>query len=159
MRPLTAATTLVAILTVASQPALAQSRMKPTAPGTSGDPAWQAVVRLGDGRTLVTDGGIAIDAALAKLPKLPEKAFPGKVIENYFNLPLKDEYRFSDLKAPGNGRTYTTPSGIPLNATYIDYLRRILPLQSARFRMGGELQPVVILVDGKAVGVLMPVRK
>jgi len=90
---------------------------------------------------------------------LPEKEFPGKVIENYFNLPHKDEYRFSDLKAPGNGRTYTTPSGIPLNATYIDYLRRILPLQSARFRMGGELEPVLILVDGKAVGVLMPVRK
>jgi hypothetical protein len=69
------ATTLAAILTVASQPVLAQSRMKPTAPGTSGDPIWQGVVRLSDGRRLVTDGGIAIDAALAKLPKLPEKEF------------------------------------------------------------------------------------
>lgn len=138
---------------------LAQSRMKPTAPGTSGDPIWQGVVLLSDGRRLVTDGGIAIDAALAKLPTLPEKEFPGKAIENYFNLPLKDEYRFSDLRAPGNGRTYTTPSGIPLSATYIDYLRRILSPESARFRMGGELQPVVILVDGKPVGVLMPVRK
>ena len=84
------ATTLVAFLTVASQPLVAQSRMKPTAPGTSGDPIWQGVVLLSDGRRLVTDGGIAIDAALAKLPKLPEKEFPGKVIENYFSLPLKE---------------------------------------------------------------------
>jgi hypothetical protein len=152
-------TTLVTVLTLAAPILLAQTRMKPTAPGTTGDPAWQAVARLSDGRTLVTDGGLAIDAALAQLARLPEKEFSGKVIENYFNLPLKDEYRFGDLTPPANGRTYTTPSGIPLNATYLDYLRRILPAASVRFRMGGELQPVVILVDGKAVGALMPVRR
>jgi hypothetical protein len=159
MRYLRIATTLVIILTLAATVLLAQTRMKPTTPGATGDPAWQAVVRLSNGRTLVTDGGIAIEAALAKLARLPEKEFSGKVIENYFNLPLKDEYRFSDLTPPANGRTYITPSRIPLNATYLDYLRRILPAASVRFRMGGELEPVVILVDGKAVGVLMPVRK
>jgi hypothetical protein len=152
-------TTLVTVLTLAAQVLLAQTRMTPTAPGTKGDPAWQAVVRLSDGRTLVTDGGIAIEAAVAKLASLPEKEFSGKIIENYFNLPLKDEYRFGDLTPLANGRTYTTPSGVPLNATYLDYLRRTLPAAAVRFRMGGELQPVVILVDGKAVGVLMPVRK
>ena len=152
-------TTLVTVLTLAATVSSAQTRMTPTAPGTAGDPAWQAVVRLSDGRTLVTDGGIAIDAALAKLAKLPEKELAGKIVETYFNLALKDEYRFSDLTPPANGRTYTTPSGIPLNATYLDYLRRILPAASVRFRMGGELQPVVVVVDGKAVGTLMPVRK
>ena len=159
MRYLRIATNLVTVLTLAAEVVMAQTRMKPTTPGTAGDPAWQALVRLADGRTLVTDGGIAIEAALAKLARVPEKEFPGKVMENYFSLPLKDEYRFSDLTPPANGRTYTTPSGIPLNATYIDYLRRILPAASVRFRMGGELQPVVIFVDGKAVGALMPVRK
>jgi hypothetical protein len=159
MRCLRIATNLVIVVTAAATVLLAQTRMKPTAPGTTGDPAWQAVVGLSDGRTLVTDGGIAIEAALAKLARLPEKEFSGKVIENYFNLPLNDEYRFGDLTPSANGRTYTTPSGIPLNATYLDYLRRILPAGSVRFRMGGELQPVVILVDGKAVGALMPVRK
>jgi hypothetical protein len=158
MRYLSIATIPVTVLMLAAQ-VLAQTRLQPTAPGTSGDPSWQAVARLSDGRTLVTDGGIAIEAALAKLAKLPEKEFSGKVIENYFNLPLKDEYRFSDLTPPANGRTYTTPSGIPLNATYLEYLRRILPVPSVRFRMGAELQPVVILIDGKAVGALMPVRK
>lgn len=152
-------TTLLTALTLAAPVLLAQTRLKPTAPGTAGDPVWLAVARLSDGRTLVTDGGIAIEAALAKLASLPEKEFSGKVIENYFGLPLKDEYRFSDFTPSANGRTYTTPNGIPLNATYLDYLRRTLPAASVRFRMGGELQPVVILVDGKAVGVLMPVRK
>jgi hypothetical protein len=157
MRHLTSA--LLTVLTLAATVLLAQTQMKPTAPGTTGDPAWQAVVRLSDGRTLVTDGGIAIEAGLAKLARLPEKEFAGKAIENYFSLPLENEYRFSDLRPQANGRTYTTASGIPLNATCLDYLRRILPAASIRFRMGGELQPVVILVDGKTVGVLMPVRK
>jgi hypothetical protein len=159
MRYLGIASTPVIVATLVAQVLLAQSRIEPTAPGTTGDPAWQAVARLSDGRTLVTDGGLAIEAALAKLARLPEKEFSGKVIENYFNLPLKDEYRFGDLTPPANGRTYATPSGIPLSATYLDYLRRVLPAASVRLRMGGELQPVVILVDGKAVGVLMPVRK
>ena len=74
-----AATALVILLTLAGQPRLAQSRMKPTAPGTSGDPVWQGVVRSSDGRTLVIDGGIAIDATLAKLPTLPVEEFSGKV--------------------------------------------------------------------------------
>lgn len=53
----------------------------------------------------------------------------------------------------------TTPSGIPLNATYGSYLRRVLPVAGVRFRMSGELQPVMIVAGGKIVGVLMPVRK
>ena len=52
----------------------------------------------------------------------------------------------------------SAPNGIALNATYVSYLRRILS-GSTRFRMTGDLQPVVIVADGKAVGVLMPVKK
>jgi len=157
MRQLWKATT--ALLAALFVQALSAQTMKPTAPGTTGDPAWQGVVRLSDGRSFVTDGGLAIDAALAKLAKLPERELPGKVLENYLGAPQQDEYRFSDLAKAANGRTYTCPSGIPLSATYIDYLRRILPPASVRFRVGGELQPVVVFLDGKAVGVLMPVRK
>ena len=160
MRHLAQATAWIILL--AAQVLSAQQKqppMKPTAPGTSGDPAWQAIVRLGDGRTFVTDGGLAIDVTVAKLGKLPEREVPGKVIENYLGAPHQDEYSFSDLSADPNGRTYTTPRGIPLNATYVDYLRRILPVRSVRFRMNKELEPVVILVETKAVGVLMPVQK
>ena len=114
---------------------------------------------MSDGRTFITDGGLAIDVALAKPAKLPERELSGKVLEKYLSAAHPDEYGFGDLTAAASGKTYTTPKGIPLNATYIDYLRRILPARGVRFRMSGELQPVVIFANGQTVGVLMPVRK
>lgn len=156
MRHVSIVTTLVLASAI---PALSAQRMTPTTPGTAGDPQWQAVTRLSDGRIFVTDGGMAIDAVVAKVVKLPEKEYPGKTIETYLAAPHQQEYGFADLKAAASGKNYDTPIGIPLNATYINYLRRVLPVAATRFRVSGELQPVVIMVSGKAVGVLMPVRK
>ena len=149
---------LVVAIVVTTQFLSAQTPMKPTAPGTAGDPQWQGVVRLSDGRSFITDGGIAIDTAFAKPVTLPAKEIPGKVMETYLNAAHKDEYGFGDLTPVATGKTYMTPAGIPLSATYINYLRRILPA-STRFRVGGELQPVGIVANGQVVGVLMPVRK
>ena len=136
-----------------------QAPLKPTAPGSSGDPVWQAVVRLSDDRRFITDGGLAIDTSFAKPDKLPEREVPGKILESYFVAPHKEEYGFSDLTANASGRTYTMPNGIPQNATYINYLRRVLPTGRTRFRVSGEMQPIVIWLNGKAVGVLMAVKK
>ena len=136
-----------------------QERMTPTAPGTSGDPTWQGIAHLSDGRTFVTDGGLAIDAAIAKPPKPPTRELASRVLETYLNAAHKEECRFSDLTAAATGRTFTTPGGIALNATYINYLRRTLPTRSVRFRMTAPMQPVVVATDGKAVAVLMPVRQ
>jgi len=119
---------------------------------------WQGVVRLSDGRTFITDGGLAVDTAFVKPATLPEREIPGKVLETYLNAERKDEYDLGDLTPAATGKTFTTPSGIPLNATYINYLRRTLPA-SLRFRVGGELEPIGIVANGKVVGVLMPVRK
>jgi hypothetical protein len=152
-------TTTAAVLVMAAQMMVAQTRMKPTAPGTSGDPTWQGIVRMRDGRTFVTDGGLAIDAALAKPAKLPDRELAAKLLETYFAASHKNECGFKDLAGATSGRTYSTPSGIALNATYINYLRRILPAASARFRMNGNMEPVVIVVNGKAIGVLMPVKQ
>src|SRR5262245_9394558 len=105
--------TAVGVMT--AQVLLAQTPMKPTVPGTPGDPAWQGAVRLSDGRTFVTDGGLAIDAALAKPAKLPDRELAGKLLEDYLNASYKDEYGFSDLDAAASGRTYTAPNGITLN--------------------------------------------
>jgi len=138
---------------------VAQTPMKPTAPGTPGDPMWQGIVRLSDGRTFVTDGGMAIDAALAKPAKLPERELAGRVLESYLNASHEHEYGFADLTAAASGLTYTAPAGIALNATYVSYLRRTLPARAVRLRMTGEMQPIVIAIDGKVVGVLMPVRQ
>ena len=118
------------------------------------------MVQLDDGRTFVTDGGMAIDAALAK-PTLPNNALApvgGKIIERYLSADLPNEFSLSQL-SPRDGRTYTAPSGIALNATYIDFVRRTLPPRQVRLRMKGDLDPVLITVDGKTVGVMMPVKR
>jgi hypothetical protein len=148
----------VAVAVLISQLLLAQ-KMTPTVPGTPGDPVWQAVVRLSDDRTFLTDGGLAIDAAFAKSASLPTREVPGKVLESYFSATHPDECSLGDLKAEQSGKTYLTPSGIPLSATYVDYLRRILPRGQVRLKTGGEMQPVVIVASGKTIGVLMPVKK
>jgi hypothetical protein len=133
--------------------------MKPTPPGTRGEPVWQGVVRASDGRTFITDGGLAIDAALAQPATLPTRELAAKVLEGYLAATHKAEYSFADLRVAEPSRTYASPSGVLLNATYIDYLRKILPASSVRLRMAGDMQPVVIAANGKAVGVLMPVKK
>ena len=133
--------------------------LKPTAPGTAGDPSWQAVVVMTDGRRFVTDGGMAVDTAVAKPDTLPKREIPGKVMESYLTAAPKEECRFSDLTQNSSGRTYSTPGGLPLNATYINYLRRVVPTGRARLRITGDLQPVLVLVDDKLIAVLMPVAR
>jgi hypothetical protein len=138
------------------------AQMKPSVPGTPGDPVWQRTLHLSDGRTFVTDGALAMDAALAKPASLPDSTLPAASaarVESYLAAPLEDECAFADLKANADGRTYTAPSGLRLNATYINFLKRTLSTRSLRFRMGKELQPMVILFEGKRVGVLMAVRR
>jgi hypothetical protein len=148
-----------AVAVIATQVLVAQSPMKPTVPGASRDPVWQGILRLADGRTFVTDGGLALDAAVAKPVTLPAREVASKVLEDYFQATHKDECGLSDLRAAASGKTYSTPNGIALNATYVDYLRRMLPGESVRLRMTGPLQPVVIVASRKVVGVLMPVKQ
>ena len=157
MRHLTAGT-IAAVLVLTAHVAFAQTRLKPAAPGTVGDPTWQGVLRLRDGRTFVTDGGLAVDAAFARPAKLPDRELATKLLEDYLGASHTSECGFTDLDAAGSDRTYMTPNGIALNATYVKYLRRILPA-SVRFRSTGKLQPVVIVAEGKAIGVLMPVQQ
>lgn len=141
-------------------PISAQTRtpMKPTAPGTAGDPVWQGTLRMTDGRTFITDGGMAVDAAFVKPTALPTRELPSKVLEDHMKATPKNEYGFADLTQAATGTTYTSPSGIALNATYINYLRRVAP-RTSRFRMTEPERPVVVVADGKAIAVLMPVKQ
>ena len=150
---------VVCSLSIVPLALLAQTRMKPTAPGTSGDPVWQGVLKMADGRTFVTDGGLAIDASLAKPAKLPDRVIPPKVMQDYLSVTNPNEYALSDLSAAMSGKTYSTPNGVAMSATYINFLRRILPGGTARLRVGEKRQPIVIVADGRAVGVLMPVAQ
>jgi hypothetical protein len=54
----TISTSAVVVMTV--QVLLAQAHMKPTAPGTPGEPTWQGFIGLRDGRTFITDGGFTM---------------------------------------------------------------------------------------------------
>lgn len=153
-------------LAVSASPPLhatqAKQPLKATAPGTKGDPQWQRKMQLSDGRMFVTDGGMAMDAALAKPETLPEQTLPAasaKFIEQYLSAKLDDEVSLSDLKASADGRTYSSPKGLLLNRTYIDFLRRVLRPANVRLRMGGPMTPIVIVSGGEKVGVLMPVAK
>jgi hypothetical protein len=149
---------LATVLMVQPVSGQTQTPMKPTAPGTAGEPVWQGTVRTSDGRTFITDGGLAVDAAIAKPAALPARELAGKVLETYMKAPHTSEYAFADLTRAATGRTYTSPNGIALNATYINYLRRIAP-RSARFRMTGASQPIVLVADGSPIAVLMPVKQ
>lgn len=156
--PTLAAIAIGAFVLLGVQQVLAQERMHPTAPGTPGDPVWQGILRLPDGRTFVTDGGLVIDAAIARPASLPGREFPPKLLQSFFGAPHEHEYGFEDFHAAATGKTYTTPEGVGLNATYVDFLRRVLP-RSARFRLGGATGPIVVTVDGNAVGAFMPVAQ
>lgn len=157
MRHLTLAAA-AAVLLMVSVSAQKPTPMKPTAPGTAGDPAWQGIVRMSDGRTFITDGGLAVDAAIAKPSTLPARELASKVLEGYLAATHKNDYGFADLAPAATGKTYTSPSGIALNATYVNYLRRIAP-RGARFRMTEGTQPIVVAADGRPIAVLMPVKK
>ena len=153
---------MILVVCLAPSVGAGQRPVKPAAPGTGGDPTWQRMVRLSDGRTLVTDGGLAIDAGIAKPAVLPTQVLgpsSAKILEGYLTAPLKDEFGLGDFRTTATGRTYIAPSGVVLNATYIDYLRRILPTTKLRFRMKGDFEPVVILANGTPIGVLMPVKR
>lgn len=44
-----------------------------------------------------------------------------------------------------------------ISADYIDYIKRTLPAGTVRLRLA-PLEPAVILLEGKPVGLLMPMR-
>ncbi len=88
---------------------------------------------------------------------MPTREFPAKVLEDYLKASHKNEYGFADLMLAATGKTYMSPSGIALNATYINYLRRIAP-RGSRFRMTEGVHPIVVVAEGTPIAVLMPVK-
>lgn len=157
MRDLTAVVCAALVIT-ATVFAQTPAPMKPASPGTPGDPAWQGTVHLSDGRTFVTDGGLAVDAALAKPAAAPSREIAAKVLEGYLKAPHDRECGFADLTRAPAGKTYLSPAGVALNATYVDYLRRVAPRES-RLRMTDGTHPIVVVAEGRPIAVLMPVKQ
>jgi hypothetical protein len=138
-----------------------QKPLTPSSPATDRPPQWSRALKMPDGRTFVTDGGLAIDAAVAKPAKLPETALGpanAAVIVRYFSAPYDDDVELSDLGVGPFKNTLATRKGIVLNGNYVKYLRGILPARNVRLHVKGGLDPIVVLLDGKPIAVLMPVR-
>ena len=119
---------------------------------------WQRVVLMPDGRAFVTDGGMAIDVAVAKPPRLPEATQPGAVFARLLTHPYTGEIGLRDLTSGPRTNTFATPSGVLLNGNYVTFLRGVLPGR-ARLRVNGEMDPIVVVLDGNAIAVVMPVRR
>lgn len=122
--------------------------------------AWNKMIRLPDGRLFVTDGALTLDAELADLPELPSIELPpsaGEVMASYMAAERPDEIELDDLERGTHAQTCEAPNGLPFAAKYVEFLREAVP--DASLRIGGDLEPVVIVADGRAVGLLMAMAR
>jgi hypothetical protein len=55
--------------------------------------------------------------------------------------------------------TFVTPTGILLNGNYVNFLRAAVSVRRVRLRLKTENDPVIVVLDDRPVGVLMPVRR
>jgi hypothetical protein len=116
--------------------------------------------RLTDGRLFVTDGAMMLDASLAKPRELPGIELPastGQVMERHMAAELPDEFALRQFQPGTRPNTYQAPSGVTLAGKYMELLRRVAP--GASLRMNGDLEPVIIVEDGKAIGLVMAVAR
>lgn len=123
-------------------------------------PKWIRWGKLSAGGTFVTDGAMTLDSAIAKPAKLPESelhASSVEIVERHLAAEHPERVRLADLERRGNQPSYRAPSGLTLAAKYVEYLRHVAP--SAELRIKGDLDPVVILFDGKPVGLVMAMKR
>lgn len=121
---------------------------------------WDRMFRVPDGRLFVTDGALMLDAELADPPELPGTELPastGEIMARYMAAERPDEVELDDLERGSEPQTYEAPNGLPFAAKYVEFLRAVVP--DASFRIGGDLEPVVIVDDGEAVGLIMAIAR
>jgi hypothetical protein len=129
-------------------------------PSIVAPPTWWRAIPMADGRVFVTDGGLSIDAAVVKPATLPEKfpAAAGANVARLLSSPYDKETGLGDLRPGTRPNTFVTAEGVVLNGNYITLLRSVLTPARTRLRTKGKTDPVVVVVDGGAVGVMMPVQ-
>ena len=153
---------LGSFVVVATVGTIAGQTSKPpiSSPSVVAPPTWWRALAMPDGRTFVTDGGLSIDAALVKPASMPEKLPPASatVIARLLATPSEKETALVDLQPGKSPNTFTTKDGVILNGNYITLLRSVLAPGRTRLRTRGKTDPVVVVADGQAVGVMMPVQ-
>jgi hypothetical protein len=66
------------------------------------------------------------------------------------------EPAWSRTVAGAKQNEFVAPNGTVLNGNYVRFLRRAVP--GARLRLKGLLDPIVVVLDGKVIGVFMPIK-
>ena len=131
---------------------------KPSSPITVAPPTWSRVLQMPDGRSFVSDGGLAIDVALVKPASLPGTVIPvesTKAIAARMATPHQEEIGLGQLAAGRHGNSFVTPAGVHVNGNYVTLFRRVLPAR-ARLRTRGVADAITVVVDGEMVAFLMP---
>ncbi len=144
----------------AAQPA-PRPRPPISSPAVVAPPTWWRALPMPDGRTFVTDGGMSIDVAVAKPAALPTEVLPpasGKTIAGLLEAPHTAEHGLGDLRPGTAANTFITPDGVVLNGNYITLLRQAMAPARTRLRTRGKTDAVVVVSDGRAVAVMMPIQ-
>lgn len=153
---------VVGALAISEPHALSAQPSRPpiSTPSVVAPPTWWRAIPMPDGRTFVTDGGMSIDAALAKPATMPEKLPPetGKTIVKHLASPYDKETTLGELRPGARPNTFVTPDGVILNGNYVTLLRSALSPGRTRIRTKGRTDPVVVTLDGSPVAVFMPIQ-
>ena len=121
-------------------------------------PAWTHTVKLPppDGRTFVSDGGLVLDVGLAKPAMRPSQTMPpdmGTAIAGYLSGYYPTELGLSDLREGRTPGVFVGP-GFAVSRNYVTFLTRYVP--RVRIRVKGEGYPVLLVLDQRNVGLLLP---
>jgi hypothetical protein len=150
---------IAALVLVTLVPALAQQSKPPlpSSPAVEEPPAWNRSVPMPDGTTWVSDGGLLIDAQIAKPAIPPSIALTienGKILARNFEAKPLREVGLADLRAGSTANTFVTADGISLNGNYVQFLRRAAP--AVRLRLREARDPIVLILRDRPVGLMMP---
>ncbi len=122
-------------------------------------PAWTHSVKLPppDGRTFVSDGGLVLDIGFAKPAVRPSQAMPADMataIAGYLSGYYPTELGLADLREGPAKNVFLGPPGLALSRNYVTFLTRYAP--RVRLRTKGEGYPVLLVLDGRTIGLLLP---
>jgi len=133
----------------------------PSNPTVIAAPVWTRAVKMPDGRTFVSDGGLMIDAAAARPATMPTVTVPvegGQALARNFDAQFTAETALNDLGPGDLKNTFKTPTGIVISGNYVNFLRRVLPGRT-RLRLRGPRDPIVVVSDGRNVAIMMPIAQ
>jgi hypothetical protein len=122
-------------------------------------PAWTHKLKLPapDGRTFVSDGGLVLDVEVARPAVRPSQSMPadmGTAIAGYLSGYYPTEIGLSDLREGRTPAVFVGPQGFAVSRNYVTFLTRYAP--RVRLRVKGEGYPVLLVLDQRHIGLLLP---